>query len=122
MSDWSSDVCSSDLRAQPGEEIVPARLHKPLGEDSAHARAHRLDAIGVGRIVEEDQPARADRVAGAQHRAEVAGVAQPRSEERRVGKECVSTGRSRWTPYPYTKKNQTKRQNAKHDKQVKDKN
>src|SRR3546814_12081689 len=28
-----------------------------------------------------------------------------RSEERRVGKECVSTCRSRWSPYPYTKKN-----------------
>src|SRR3546814_13586746 len=27
-----------------------------------------------------------------------------RSEERRVGKECVSTWRSRWWPYPYTKK------------------
>ena len=24
---------------------------------------------------------------------------EPRSEERRVGKECVSTGRSRWAPY-----------------------
>src|SRR3546814_18669291 len=28
-----------------------------------------------------------------------------RSEERRVGKECVSTCRSRWLPYHYTKKN-----------------
>src|SRR3546814_11767268 len=27
-----------------------------------------------------------------------------RSEERRVGKECVSTCRSRWSPYPYKKK------------------
>src|SRR3546814_13898801 len=27
-----------------------------------------------------------------------------RSEERRVGKECVSTGRSRWSPYHYNKK------------------
>src|SRR3546814_18646596 len=27
-----------------------------------------------------------------------------RSEERRVGKECVCTGRSRWSPYPYKKK------------------
>src|SRR3546814_19728497 len=26
-----------------------------------------------------------------------------RSEERRVGKECVSTCRSRWSPYPYKK-------------------
>src|SRR3546814_18824512 len=30
-----------------------------------------------------------------------------RSEERRVGKECVSTCRSRWSPYPYKKKNKT---------------
>src|SRR3546814_13144868 len=29
----------------------------------------------------------------------VAGVTSKRSEERRVGKECVSTGRSRWSPY-----------------------
>src|SRR3546814_17565045 len=30
---------------------------------------------------------------------------QKRSEERRVGKECVSTCRSRWSPYPKKKKN-----------------
>src|SRR3546814_9558066 len=29
--------------------------------------------------------------------------ASSRSEERRVGKECVSTGRSRWSPYHETK-------------------
>src|SRR3546814_16558407 len=29
----------------------------------------------------------------------------PRSEERRVGKECVSTCRSRWSPYHYKKNN-----------------
>src|SRR3546814_14570401 len=31
--------------------------------------------------------------------------AAARSEERRVGKECVSTGRSRWAPYHSKKKN-----------------
>src|SRR3546814_10980785 len=31
-----------------------------------------------------------------------------RSEERRVGKECVSTCRSRWSPYPYKKKHRQK--------------
>src|SRR3546814_12442191 len=31
-------------------------------------------------------------------------ICLPRSEERSVGKECVSTCRSRWTPYHYTKK------------------
>src|SRR3546814_13191430 len=36
------------------------------------------------------------------------GVDQPRSEERRVGKECVSTCRSRWSPYHYKKKNQNR--------------
>src|SRR3546814_11554635 len=33
-----------------------------------------------------------------------------RSEERRVGKECVSTCRSRWSPY-HKKKNKTKKKN-----------
>src|SRR3546814_16211260 len=32
-----------------------------------------------------------------------------RTEERRVGKECVCTCRSRWSPYQYKKKNQTKK-------------
>src|SRR3546814_11328939 len=37
-----------------------------------------------------------------------------RSEERRVGKECVSTCRSRWSPYHYKKKQHTtKRTNKK---------
>src|SRR3546814_16960790 len=79
ISDWSSDVCSSDLLARPGRRL--ARLD------------WRADRIPVGRE------------AGA-----AAGVAQPgfgdadRSEERRVGKECVSTCRSRRSPYHYKKK------------------
>src|SRR3546814_3710769 len=32
--------------------------------------------------------------------SEETAAAIPRSEERRVGKECVSTCRSRWSPYP----------------------
>src|SRR3546814_11567955 len=35
----------------------------------------------------------------------------PRSEERRVGKECVSTCRSRWSPYHQKKKNNTRNKN-----------
>src|SRR3546814_14270279 len=35
------------------------------------------------------------------------GTAQIRSEERRVGKECVSTCRSRWSPSQSTKKKHT---------------
>src|SRR3546814_16416535 len=40
-----------------------------------------------------------------------------RSEERRVGKECVSTCRSRWSPYHYKKKSQ-KSDNCKTDTQL----
>src|SRR3546814_12099952 len=38
---------------------------------------------------------------------ELALVMAVRSEARRVGKECVSTGRSRWSPYNSTKKTKT---------------
>src|SRR3546814_9720175 len=72
ISDWSSDVCSSDLRGfLPG-----ARGHRP-----------RTLAPGEGRSGAEDRSV-AQRTA-----------ARNRSEERRVGKECVSTCRSRWSPY-----------------------
>src|SRR3546814_15781908 len=39
-------------------------------------------------------------------RGACAYVQEPRSEERRVGKECVSTCRSRWSPY-HSKKKET---------------
>src|SRR6056297_3729670 len=59
-SDWSSDVCSSDLARTIATGIrVPA-------------------AVGDFLIL---------------------NAVRERSEERRVGKECVSTCRSRWSPY-----------------------
>src|SRR3546814_2402996 len=76
ISDWSSDVCSSDLL----ERLVGAKAceiavadHAANGEDEG-APVAELDAMARRRH-------------------------QPRSEERRVGKECVSTCRSRWPPY-----------------------
>src|SRR3546814_4786302 len=76
ISDWSSDVCSSDLPCPPRRRQPAAlvdrrgRLGRP--QPRRHA-ARRLPA-----------PDRRD---------------GGRSEERRVGKECVSTCRSRWSPY-----------------------
>src|SRR3546814_10582642 len=64
ISDWSSDVCSSDLETEDGG-LRQVRRHDP-----------------------EDPPPGRNPEYGAQ-----------RSEERRVGKECVSTCRSRWSPY-----------------------
>src|SRR3546814_2203853 len=72
ISDWSSDVCSSDL------------------------------AGGVQRQRHVDQRERgcADQDDGAcDGQPPTQRGARTRSEERRVGKECVSTCRSRWSPY-----------------------
>src|SRR3546814_20820854 len=52
-------------------------------------------------VEQSSQPPRCDRCAIT--RGEREGKGQ-RSEERRVGKECVSTCRSRWSPYTYKKK------------------
>src|SRR3546814_16429758 len=84
ISDWSSDVCSSDLRgAQIGVRVD--RLHPRRGS-RRKAAADRQDA----RVGEKGRT---------RHQR-----GRIRSEERRVGKECVSTCRSRWSP-DHSKKN-----------------
>src|SRR3546814_6357345 len=60
ISDWSSDVCSSDL----GRHLAQFAAILDVGQDDLEFVAPKT-----------------------------------RSEERRVGKECVSTCRSRWSPY-----------------------
>src|SRR3546814_14473217 len=83
ISDWSSDVCSSDL----GRAAVPVR--------AVPERRSGLDRGAGGAC--GGQSARLDP-------ARCRGIGVPRSEERRVGTECISTGRTRWSPYHYTKK------------------
>src|SRR3989440_5310042 len=78
--DWSSDVCSSDLRARNGARRrlrllpAPARRDRPAGGAQNAAGGRAIPRAGAA--------------AGAR------GI-RGRSEERRVGKEC----RSRWSPY-----------------------
>src|SRR3546814_6300724 len=79
ISDWSSDVCSSDLF----RGVLAALANRCV---YAHDRAREMMAEDSWSVL---SIARADAL---QHRF-------PRSEERRVGKECVSTCRSRWSPY-----------------------
>src|SRR3546814_17121508 len=100
ISDWSSDVCSSDLDA---EDVASGRLAARLDVDLAGARpdSHAGDRRGGGVVL--------GGLAGAQvsklrHLRAVGGSQEDqtavfRSEERRVGKECVSTCRSRGAPY-----------------------
>src|SRR3546814_9939073 len=83
ISDWSSDVCSSDLLQRQ------CRHHAQLEEQ------------GLGRKAGRDRvaPCCLLRPPGRDRRRVPEEGPLGRSEERRVGKECVSTCRSRWSPY-----------------------
>src|SRR3546814_16025639 len=91
ISDWSSDVCSSDL---DHEEYL--RLQRTI--TTIRLEPHRELARDVVEVpfVREHAPFGAHvRHVG----AAPPGRSTARSEERRVGKECVRTCRSRWSPY-----------------------
>src|SRR3546814_10995576 len=87
ISDWSSDVCSSDLVLDRGRTQV-----------SLGSRPQRRPRFRSRRVVEQRLGKRRDAV------QLVVGDCPRRSEERRVGKECVSTCRSRWSPSHSKKK------------------
>src|SRR3546814_10301185 len=76
ISDWSSDVCSSDLigrlRKSPLKCVISLADRCSRGS-TVYAPASMRTRCWIRLL--------------------------PRSEERRVGKECVSTCRSRWSPY-----------------------
>src|SRR5258706_7578114 len=77
VSDWSSDVCSSDLLMDG-------------------VRSGKLVAIPFVFLSQSDDPAAQLACAVSCARKKFPAAARPlRSEERRVGKEC----RSRWSPY-----------------------
>src|SRR3546814_15021675 len=128
ISDWSSDVCSSDLarvthrlfqQAPPVAalrhadlDLAPRCLAQRLGEQRAFGGL-AVDEDQLRRrhaFIELHQEARHHLVLG--HPGDMRGkeAAMPpilshadeeaRSEERRVGNECVSTCRTRWSPYP----------------------
>src|SRR3546814_3818672 len=97
ISDWSSDVCSSDLFtldpvvAGIGVATASVREGGVVGlRDGAVGRGEGFagDVVVVGLVVAFPDDVV---VAGP-------GRALGRSEERRVGKGCVSTCRSRWSP------------------------
>src|SRR3546814_19066102 len=114
ISDWSSDVCSSDLGVElehPGvfvqliarvlERVLQsiAGMREPAGFPALGAQRHQLVA-GSDRLPLLQQH-------GLRLRQELHTRQQFRSAERRVGNECVSPCSSRWSPY-HKKKNRTK--------------
>src|SRR3546814_19687855 len=104
ISDWSSDVCSSDLfggvLAQFADQGRDAAVQGG-GDESDRQHAALLPAHALGGDLELFHPAEDLHGLFVEQPAGI-GEAQRtgRSEERRVGKECVSTFRSRWLPYP----------------------
>src|SRR3546814_13629043 len=98
ISDWSSDVCSSDLNQDlPGSLTLEQALTTP--------KLSRPDSITKDQERDIDSIRLQNRTAvdlgngtlafGAFYNSKQ--LFHPRSEERRVGKECVSTCRSRWS-------------------------
>src|SRR3546814_15054164 len=110
ISDWSSDVCSSDLEPRGG-----------IVGEQRHPRDDRLDARIEGRSpATRITPAAVSSLAAkiavggsgrsSRRLAPCTPDSNTRSAERRGGKECVSTGRSRWSPDHYKKKKKTQTQ------------
>src|SRR3546814_14028207 len=95
ISDWSSDVCSSDLcYAALGLihrkwKMVPGRFKDYI------STSKRNGYKSLHTTIMHDQNMRVE----IQIRSRTMHEQSERSEERRVGKECVSTCRSRWSPY-----------------------
>src|SRR3546814_4707502 len=93
ISDWSSDVCSSDLElfrrgCVPVEQgrmraVLIDELYHLFDEAAADEKAGLLEQVWNADTAYNN----------------AVGLWMDRSEERRVGKECVSTCRSRWSPY-----------------------
>src|SRR3546814_13984561 len=102
ISDWSSDVCSSDLRDD-------SLFYRFLPDDPGSLRkGGRLQVLAFHDKWLRDSRNWAGQkmAAGSWHFARWIDLDSPespaddlRSEERRVGQECVSTCRSRWSPY-----------------------
>src|SRR3546814_16339955 len=93
ISDWSSDVCSSDLCGlgfideSELDTVRGARFETP----------HRTPEE-QGSLYDQARLKTIDRVAQKMGEDSKGEYNQERSEERRVGKECVSTYRYRWSP------------------------
>src|SRR3546814_11865393 len=106
ISDWSSDVCSSDLAVDialgegPRGAAIAGRAKGfgiAISRDYTTALAEAALVISV---VTGTEAMNAAMAAKPHLRPGSIYCDFNRSEERRVGEECVSTCRSRWSPYP----------------------
>src|SRR3546814_14166534 len=97
ISDWSSDVCSSDLHIGKHDLAIGVVLHLLVRLVADAHRPHPAIAVERLRLIFDQPSFAADAV-------ERLAMPSGRSDERRVGKACGSTCRSRWWPYNIKKK------------------
>src|SRR3546814_16100825 len=99
ISDWSSDVCSSDLYPD-GKTPRLAPAYDIVGYAAYHAcQGHALHIVPPTMRPRRRKGQDAGAKPGLSPAMLRAFCASLRSEERRVGKECVSPCRFRWAPY-----------------------
>src|SRR3546814_12555447 len=101
ISDRSSDVCSSDLSLLDDiPHDLPVHSKIVVDQTVAHSGDLRPFDLWMVRAKLRRQPfcRLAENLEVPNHRVLRPDVAKERSEERRVGKECVSTGRCGWSP------------------------
>src|SRR3546814_21163734 len=99
ISDWSSDVCSSDLGEHPEGKVVEVlKRNRNRFVGRIEVSPNYAFVIPDFRKSHQDFFVYPENINGA----------KTRSEARRVGKECVSTCRSRWSPYHLKNNNTTK--------------
>src|SRR3546814_17813981 len=106
ISDWSSDVCSSDLLADEDNltartsalELIVKRRHEFAHFRLDLGRWRRGSRLGLDIFADNGGEPRGDDALLLRCNQNL-GDPHARSEERRVGKECVSTCKYRWSPY-----------------------
>src|SRR3546814_20409512 len=108
ISDWSSDVCSSDLRASlngtddvQGAELgfpfpIPKSGAEPIWNHKLEFRGSAVRRYNNQAIVKPDGSYKISKLIE-DVKFKYANLKEPRSEERRVGKEWVSKCRTRWS-------------------------
>src|SRR3546814_19658180 len=97
ISDWSSDVCSSDLDRTGEDRLQVGKPHSHA--DIGKSQLLASDRFQAGCKLKSEKPAKCKANRALAMTINILSLDfHVRSEERRVGKECVSTCRSRWSP------------------------
>src|SRR3546814_20722484 len=112
ISDWSSDVCSSDLKCKCTLKISERCQPMPSTQGNTLPWLNAMQGCCTVCVcsmqTEQINHMNLRSLFACEGHAYHKPRDESRSEERSVGKECVSTFISRWTPYHKTKKNKQK--------------